>query len=271
MRAHRNMHVNHCHFGNSSKLESGSGLQNCMPVIDGVETKGMLGGSRLVRGHLGHDSCLSRAAKAYLGEERQGRMARHLTAHTPLKQRSEPLHRGGEHPEDRGRRQDHIAQIQAHIGSAQRVAGTSQRSNPDWQPSSDDQRSTPCALLFNGQIGLLENGLRQDQVFTVAKANITDVSPTPGGGRWCRVAVLSILWSPPTCGHQLKIEGAAQRQYSFRTSEAGIGDSAYATSGQSWNLQPRAMQLRLNAAMVGCPAWSWTPLLHYRDKMCLNS
>ena len=204
MRAHRNMHVNHCHFGNSSKLESGSGLQNCMPVIDGVETKGMLGGSRLVRGHLWHDSCLSRAAKAYLGEERQGRMARHLTAHTPLKQRSEPLHRGGEHPEDRGRRQDHIAQIQAHIGSAQRVAGTSQRSNPDWQPSSDDQRSTPCALLFNGQIGLLENGLRQDQVFTVAKANITDVSPTPGGGRWCRVAVISIPWSPPTCGHQLR-------------------------------------------------------------------
>ncbi len=230
----------------------------------------MLGGSRLVRGQLGHDSCLSKAAKAYLGEEGKRRMVKHLTAHTPLKQRSEPLHQGGEHPEDRGRRRDHIAQIQAHVGSVQMVAGTSQRSNPDWRPSPDDQRSTPCSLLFNGQIGLLENGLRQDQVFTVARMNITDVSPTPGGGRWCRVAVLSISWSPPTCGHQLKVEGPAQRQYSFGTSEAGIGDSAYATSGQSWNLQPRAMQLRSDATMVGCSSWSWTPLLHCRDKVRLS-
>ena len=116
----------------------------------------MPGGSRLVRGQLGHDSCLSKAAKAYLGEDGKRCMVRHLTARTPLKRRSEPLHQDGEHPEDRGRRRDHIAQIQAHVELVQRVAGPSQRSNPDWRPLPDDQRSTPCSLLFNGQIGWFE-------------------------------------------------------------------------------------------------------------------
>ena len=145
------------------------------------------------------------------------------------------------------RRRDHRDQRQAHVGLMQRVAGTSRsrtrvvffaRRSETYtmlvMPPFTD--SKPIAARFES----LRNGLRQTGYSQLQNRYDRHVVHTGEESGWCRTAVLSSHGPRHDAGTNSRLE-VQQRQNAGTVSGPlrTVSESlAYATSGQSWNLQP---------------------------------